>query len=80
MTDVSEESEDVTTVNLTLSESEFNEYKTLGYFNNIAYRWSVIDYVYTVYISREYYELFKSNMENPGLYTLLYYFYITLRS
>ena len=49
---------------LTLSEEEFNEYKTKGYFRGIKYRWTSQDGTYTVYISKSSYDKLRQNMES----------------
>ena len=52
---------------MTLSESDFNDYEEMGYFDNIAYKWSMTNNVYTVYMSSESYEKFLNNKEDPGM-------------
>ena len=52
---------------LTLTESEFNDYKKLGYFYNIKYRWSMQNYIYTIYLSPKAYDKYLMNRENPGI-------------
>ena len=51
---------------LYLTEEEFNEYKTEGYFRGIKYRWTSQDGSYTVYISKSSYENMRQNMESTG--------------
>ncbi|KAL5268377.1 hypothetical protein ACHWQZ_G002293 [Mnemiopsis leidyi] len=58
--------DDVTTSEtkvLTLTEEEFNEYKTGGYFRGIKYRWTSQGGTYTVYISKSSYDKLRQNME-----------------
>ena len=49
---------------LFLTEEEFNEYKTEGYFRGIKYRWTSQDGSYTVYISKSSYDTLRQNMES----------------
>ena len=49
---------------LTLTEEEFNEYKTGGYFRGIKYRWTSQGGTYTVYISKSSYDRLRQNMES----------------
>ena len=49
---------------LFLTEEEFNEYKTEGYFRGIKYRWTSQDGTYTVYISKSSYDKLRQNMES----------------
>ena len=59
--------DDVTTSEtkvLTLTEEEFNEYKTGGYFRGIKYRWTSQGGTYTVYISKSSYDRLRQNMES----------------
>ena len=49
---------------LFLTEEEFNEYKTKGYFRGIKYRWTSQDGSYTVYISKSSYDKLRQNMES----------------
>ena len=49
---------------LTLTEEEFSEYKTEGYFRGIKYRWTSQDGTYTVYISKSSYDKLRQNMES----------------
>ena len=49
---------------LFLTEEEFNEYKTEGYFRGIKYRWTSQDGSYTVYISKSSYDKLRQNMES----------------
>ena len=51
---------------LYLTEEEFNEYKTEGYFRGIKYRWTSQDGSYTIYISKSSYEKMRQNMESTG--------------
>ncbi|KAL5268382.1 hypothetical protein ACHWQZ_G002293 [Mnemiopsis leidyi] len=60
-------SDDLTTSEtkvLTLTEEEFNEYKTEGYFRGIKYRWTSQGGTYTVYISKSSYDRLRQNMES----------------
>ena len=58
---------------LTLTEEEFNKYKTLGYFRGIKYRWTSQDGTYTVYISKSSYDKLRQNMESRPTATGLTY-------
>ena len=49
---------------LFLTEEEFNEYKTEGYFRGIKYRWTSQNGSYTVYISKSSYDKLRQNMES----------------
>ena len=49
---------------LTLTETEFSEYKKEGYFRGIKYRWTSQDGTYTVYISKSSYDKLRQNMES----------------
>ena len=46
-----------------LTEEEFNSYKLMGYFDGIAYDWSMFDGMYTVFMTPESYQEFLQNKE-----------------
>jgi len=46
---------------LILSEDEFKSFQDKGYFDNIKYTWSMVDDIYSVYISNESYQQFLIN-------------------
>ena len=49
---------------IVLTEEEFNSYKALGYFDGVAYEWSMFNGVYTVFMSPEDYQQF---LESKGI-------------
>ena len=52
---------------LSLTQEEFREYQTRGYFRGVKYRWSKQSGEYTVYISPSSYDKFAQNMEATGI-------------
>ena len=51
---------------MTLTERQFDEYTSRGYFRGIKYRWSKEGSDYIVYISQSSYNNFMQNMESKG--------------
>ena len=48
---------------MVLTEEEFNNYKLMGYFDGIAYDWSMFDGMYTIFMTPESYQEFLQNKE-----------------
>ena len=56
-------------MSLTLSEEDFNEYETMGYFEGIEYRWTFQSGTYTLYMSQEYYEQVMQSIQSYSMST-----------
>ena len=58
-------------MSLTLSEEDFNEYETMGYFEGIEYRWTFQSGTYTLYMSQEYYQQVIKSIQSYGMLNFL---------
>ena len=63
-----EESGPVRKESFSLTEEQYKNYMDLGYFNDVAYDWSLEDGIYFIYMSAEDRQLYENNKVSQQRY------------